>query len=79
LHDLALPHGGNAFGIVTFSAGLATCVGRNADSWLTLVDKADAALYAAKAGGRNTVQVWSPPVATISTIAGVTDRGMSVA
>jgi diguanylate cyclase (GGDEF)-like protein len=79
LRDLALPHGGNAFGIVTFSAGLATCVGRNADSWLTLVDKADAALYAAKAGGRNTVQVWSPPVATISTIAGVTDRGMSVA
>lgn len=54
----AIPHDGSTFGMVTISAGIATL---NSDrrpaqsSWL--VEMADAALYAAKALGRNTFTV----------------------
>jgi diguanylate cyclase (GGDEF)-like protein len=57
VHDLALPHSGSAHNIVTFSAGVATYVpGQSTGDWQTLVETADAALYAAKANGRDTVR-----------------------
>ncbi len=54
----AIPHEGSAHGIVTVSAGIASCnpARRDADS-AQLVEKADAALYAAKALGRNAFTV----------------------
>jgi len=56
VHALALPHECHASGVVTFSGGVATCVPRpRTDDWHALVAEADAALYAAKAGGRDTV------------------------
>jgi diguanylate cyclase (GGDEF)-like protein len=54
----AIPHEGSAHGIVTVSAGIASYnpARRDADS-TQLVEKADAALYAAKALGRNAFTV----------------------
>jgi diguanylate cyclase (GGDEF)-like protein len=55
---LALQHARDVHGVVTFSAGVATCIlGQNSDGWQTLVGDADAALYTAKARGRDTVEV----------------------
>jgi len=54
----AIPHEGNAHGIVTISAGIASCNPARRDADTTqLVEKADAALYAAKALGRNAFTV----------------------
>jgi diguanylate cyclase (GGDEF)-like protein len=67
VRGLALQHGRNVHGIVTLSAGVATFVpGRRAGSWQDVVGEADAALYAAKAGGRDIVQVHAPFSVTIS-------------
>jgi PleD family two-component response regulator len=67
VHDLAVPHGRSVHGIVTFSAGVATRVPRrSAARWQDLVGDADVALYAAKARGRDTVQIYSPPLTAIS-------------
>jgi len=56
VHALALRHESHASGVVTFSGGVATCVPRpRTDGWRGLVAKADAALYAAKAKGRDIV------------------------
>ena len=62
VHDLALPHARSTHGIVTFSGGVATYVpGPRVVGWQTLVEEADAALYAAKSHGRDRVETWQPP------------------
>ena len=54
----AIPHEGSAHGIVTVSAGIASCNPARRDADVTqLVERADAALYAAKALGRNAFTV----------------------
>lgn len=65
VRSLAMRHARQRGGIVTLSAGVATCAPRrNAGGWQVLVDDADAALYAAKTGGRDNVQT-SPPSAAM--------------
>jgi diguanylate cyclase (GGDEF)-like protein len=57
VRSLALPQASGIGGIVTFSAGVATYVPEgSADQSRSLVEHADAALYEAKAGGRDTVK-----------------------
>lgn len=56
LQQIAMPHAGNPFGVVTISTGVHALVPALADSCASvLINKADEALYAAKAAGRNTV------------------------
>jgi diguanylate cyclase (GGDEF)-like protein len=67
VRGLALQHGRSVHGIVTLSAGVATFVpGRSAGSWQGLIGDADAALYTAKAMGRDAVEIYTPPQAAIS-------------
>jgi diguanylate cyclase (GGDEF)-like protein len=55
IRSLAIPHAASPYGVVTLSAGVASWrPGRRIASWASLVEAADAALYAAKARGRNT-------------------------
>lgn len=54
---LAIPHASSPYGIVTISAGVASCVPNPVASWKPLVRAADEALYAAKASGRNTFRI----------------------
>jgi diguanylate cyclase (GGDEF)-like protein len=49
----AVPHEGSNYPVVTVSLGVATVVPHNGMAQETLVENADRALYAAKAGGRN--------------------------
>jgi diguanylate cyclase (GGDEF)-like protein/PAS domain S-box-containing protein len=57
----------------TISAGVAACQGESL-SLDTLMKRADQALYAAKAGGRNRVQRWSPELdASIDHVTGASD------
>jgi diguanylate cyclase (GGDEF)-like protein len=49
----AVPHEGSSYRVVTVSLGVATIVPNNGMAQATLVENADRALYAAKAGGRN--------------------------
>ena len=57
MHNLAMPQAPALGGVVTFSAGVATrASGRTGENSQALVRIADAALYAAKAAGRNMVQ-----------------------
>jgi diguanylate cyclase (GGDEF)-like protein len=75
-HDLALQHAGSERGIVTFSAGVAACVpGRLTGGWQALVGDADAALYTAKAAGRDTVRT-SPARPAEFAAAGAHGRGL---
>ncbi len=55
---LAIPHGGSPLGVVTLSAGVA-CLSpqRRTATSSSLIEEADAALYEAKAQGRNTFVV----------------------
>lgn len=54
---LGLPHARAAVaGVVTVSAGVASCVPRPGDDSARLVQAADAAMYRAKAAGRNRVE-----------------------
>jgi len=54
----AIPHEGSGYGIVTVSAGIASCNPALGDAdCAALIEMADAALYAAKALGRNTFTV----------------------
>jgi len=55
-------HQGNAHGVVTISVGCATAVPGEGASEMELMSSADTALYAAKAAGRNCVQVAPPAV-----------------
>nr|WP_294566667.1 diguanylate cyclase [uncultured Rhodopila sp.] len=56
VRGLALRQAGHLDDVVTFSAGVATYLpGRDASDARALVERADAALYAAKAAGRNRV------------------------
>ncbi|MGZ4211256.1 MAG: GGDEF domain-containing protein, partial [Actinomycetota bacterium] len=53
---LAIPHIGNPFGVVTFSAGLAILDPGHVESASEVLREADAALYRAKELGRNRVE-----------------------
>jgi diguanylate cyclase (GGDEF)-like protein len=58
VQSLAIPHKGSPHGVLTLSAGVASCCAeRRTTTWAALVEAADAALYAAKALGRNTYTV----------------------
>jgi diguanylate cyclase (GGDEF)-like protein len=64
---LALQHTRSVHGIVTFSAGVATCMpGQTPGGSQALIGNADAALYAAKDGGRDTVKTYPSTPAAIS-------------
>jgi len=54
----ALPHDGNRRGLVTVSLGLSVLI--SGESGEDMLRRADTALYAAKAGGRNQVMAWGP-------------------
>ena len=74
VRGLGLHHARSRFGIVTFSAGIATCVPeRGAARWQALVGKADEALYEAKASGRDSVRA-----ASVGRVAGLAE-GQTVA
>lgn len=53
---LAIPHQGNAVGVVTISAGVMSCVPRNGMRIEDLFGGADRALYRAKENGRDRVE-----------------------
>lgn len=58
LHALKIEHAGNANGIVTVSAGIDVLTSiSETDSAASLIGAADAALYSAKASGRDRIQV----------------------
>ena len=58
IRTLVIPHEASALGVVTLSAGVASwCPGRFTATPASLVEAADAALYDAKALGRNTFTV----------------------
>lgn len=54
--DLEMAHGGSSHGVVTVSVGCATVVPRDGAHVNEIIAAADAALYAAKAAGRNCVR-----------------------
>jgi diguanylate cyclase (GGDEF)-like protein len=54
---LNLPHEMSGFGRVSISLGVASAAPRPGDPATSLIDLADRALYRAKQGGRNQVQV----------------------
>ncbi len=69
VHGLGMEHTGSAFGAVTISIGLATATpGGPITRGEDLAELADAALYAAKAGGRNRTAAAEPkkPLAAIA-------------
>jgi len=58
LEALALPHASSQFGCVTISAGVAALIPAAGDASDILVQRADEALYLAKAQGRNRAVLW---------------------
>lgn len=68
-----IPHRHSPAGpVVTISLGVASCVPDRGDEsgYLALIKAADRALYAAKADGRNTVRLFSAPLAEAEAAAG---------
>lgn len=57
MQTMALPHPSTVYGVVTVSIGVAACVPGKGSRLEPLIGRADAALYAAKAAGRNETQV----------------------
>ncbi|CAI8904226.1 sensor domain-containing diguanylate cyclase [Pseudomonas donghuensis] len=57
LNGQNIVHESSPFGHVTVSIGLSSMPGANLDQWQSLLDKADQALYIAKAAGRNRLAV----------------------
>lgn len=75
-----MQHGRSERGIVTLSAGVATFVpGRSAGAWQAVVADADAALYAAKASGRDTVKLHTPAQVAISPVSRARAPGLRAA
>lgn len=58
VYDLKIPHEKSPLGVVTISAGAAAIIPDGSCSADALVSAADAALYRAKASGRNRVEVY---------------------
>lgn len=54
---LAIPHPDSAQGVITVSIGLAACVPNKGARIEPLIGRADTALYAAKAAGRNRLEI----------------------
>jgi diguanylate cyclase (GGDEF)-like protein len=61
VRELAIPHEGNAPGVVTISAGLAMLAPYQDKATDQVLREADGALYQAKEGGRDRVVVHPPP------------------
>ncbi|MBI5938197.1 MAG: diguanylate cyclase [Betaproteobacteria bacterium] len=59
VQSIAIPHPTSASGAVTVSAGIAACSPVKGSRIDQLVSRADSALYAAKAAGRNRVEVFA--------------------
>lgn len=80
VRGLAVQHRRSERGIVTLSAGVATFVpGRSAGPWQALVGDADAALYASKASGRDTVRIHTPAPVAISPVSRARAPGLRAA
>jgi diguanylate cyclase (GGDEF)-like protein len=80
IRRLALPHARSVHGVVSFSAGIATYEpGCSVGGWQALIERADAALYAAKASGRDTLQQWSPPLISFGSEGGMEGTRLSAA
>ncbi len=72
VHNLAMPHARSDVGIVTFSAGVATCVPACSDfGWQVMMEEVDAALYLAKSHGRDRIEIWRPPGRPIGPVVAV--------
>lgn len=63
LHALNIPHNGSKKGIVTASIGVATLVSGTGLDAAGLMQRADEALYTAKAAGRDRITGWRPKYA----------------
>jgi diguanylate cyclase (GGDEF)-like protein len=64
VRDIGLRHDHGRRGVVTISAGVAVTDASGPGSAEELIARADAALYAAKAGGRDLVVPWTPDMKT---------------
>ena len=64
VQDIGIGHDHGSRGVVTISAGVAVADAGGPDSAEALIARADAALYAAKAAGRDRVAAWEPDMKT---------------